>query len=89
MYLLVLGPSSSHCFDDIQSPHLVRHSVAIEFLIKHPGEYLTLSVMLQHSDVKITIDQDTHFDSHVAAEIFDKMMEEDENQEKANYEEEI
>ena len=71
------------------SPHLVRHSVAIEFLIKHPGEYLTLSVVLQHSDVKITIDQDTHFDSHVAAEIFDKMMEEDENQEKANYEEEI
>lgn len=79
---------SLRILDKPLTPHLVRHSVAIEFLKKHPGQYLTLSKMLQHSSVKITIDQYAHFDNQDAAEIFDKMMEEDDDEEKDNNKEE-
>ena len=55
-------------------PHLIRHSVAIEFLKEHPEDYLTLSKMLHHSSVEITINQYGHYSSNDAAMAFDKMM---------------
>lgn len=65
------------------TPHLIRHSVSIEFLRNNPGQSLTLSTMLHHSTEKLTIDLYAHFDGLVAAEIFDKIMEDDDEETKA------
>ncbi|MCH7574686.1 MAG: site-specific integrase [Candidatus Marinimicrobia bacterium] len=64
------------------SPHLIRHSVAIEFLKNNPGQSLTLSKMLDHASEKLTVDLYAHFDGLVAADIFDGIMEDDDEETK-------
>lgn len=60
--------------DKAVTPHLIRDCVAYWWLKRNPKDYLTVSQLLGHKDINTTINLYSHFDSELAATLYDQLL---------------